>query len=204
MSFFSKLFGGTSIAEQQLQELYVPMLQAMWGIPEREAKKTFSEVLERAKSKLDKKLPQNLGDVLLERELTDANVKLMLEKRRVEGIIKNDDIRWWRNMSDLERQFMLEFDEVIIFAMFTKHRESGLNADVANQKVRKSFPFYGEPDDKRYANGNDRPLPCELKNRVNNYIRNLTNADGSLFQAELETYSSCNAMIRKEIIRGNL
>ena len=184
MSFFSKLFGGTSIAEQQLQELYVPMLQAMWGIPEREAKKTFSEVLERAKSKLDK--------------------KLMLEKRRVEGIIKNDDIRWWWNMSDLERQFMLEFDEVIIFAMFTKHRESGLNADVANQKVRKSFPFYGEPDDKRYANGNDRPLPCELKNRVNNYIRNLTNADGSLFQAELETYSSCNAMIRKEIIRGNL
>ena len=66
MSFFSKLFGGTSIAEQQLQELYVPMFQEMWGIPEREAKKTFSEVLERAKSKLDKKLPQNLGDVLLE------------------------------------------------------------------------------------------------------------------------------------------
>jgi len=203
MSFFSKLFSSASIAEQQLQELYVPMLQAMWGVPEREAKQTFSEMLDRAKSKLDKKLPPNMGDVLLEREFTDAKVKLMLDKRRIEGI-KNDDIRWWWNMSDLERQIILEFDEVIKLAMFSKHRESGLSADVANQKVRKAFPFYGDPDDKRYANGNDRPLPCELKNRVNNYVRQRANTDGSLFQAELESYSSYNAMIRQEIVRGNL
>lgn len=51
--------------------------------------------------------------------------------------------------------------------------------------------------------GDDRPLPYELKKRVNEYIGKRM-SDPIEYKRNIETSSSFNALIRKEIKSGNL
>ena len=104
---------GSSI-EQQLKEVYVPMLMQS-GMPISQANEQFSEMLRKAKeesrkAKMDN-LPQNFGDLLLQNEATAPNIKSRLEKVRREGVT-DDDIRTWWNLHDLERRFMIMQDEI--------------------------------------------------------------------------------------------
>lgn len=206
MSLFKKLFYGLSPVELELQEMYVPMLQMM-GMPATEAKHTFEEMIKRAKAESEHEgtgnLPADFGDLLLKREPEDVNVQDMLDKKRREGVT-DDDIRWWWNMHDIERRIMLQFDEISRFALYSKHLEAGLSRDEASREVRKIFPFFGDPNDTQHASGEHRPLPCELKDRINTYIQRRTQTDRSSFQAELRVYSSCNALLRSEMSKGRL
>ena len=207
MGFFSKVFGSSSSIERQLEEQYVSMFQMMMGISVAEAKRTFSDMVNRASAESERegtgKLPAHFGDVLLRRESTDNKARVMLEKKRREGV-KDDDIRWWWNMHDLERRIMLQFDEITRLAVFSKQREAGLSSEEAAREVRKIFPTFGDPDDTRHTSGDDRPLPYELKDRINTYIQRRARADKSSFQTELKGYSSCNALLRSEISKGRL
>lgn len=121
MGFFSKVFGKSSPVEKHLEETNVPMLQMLMGMSVGEAKRTFSDMLDRAKTQSvqdgTEKLPAHFGDLLLQDEPTDSKVQDMLEKKRREGV-KDDDIRWWWNMHDLERQILLQVDNLFRFAAF--------------------------------------------------------------------------------------
>jgi len=187
MGFFSTVFGSSSPIERQLEEQYVPMLQKTMGISAAEGKRTFSEMVNRARAESERegtgKLPANFGDILLQREPTDTKVRAMLEKKRREGV-NDDDIRWWWNMHDLERRIMLQVDELTRLAVFSKQREAGLSSEEAARDVRKIFPTFGDPDDTRHTSGDDRPLPHELKDRINTYIQRRAQADKSSFQME--------------------
>ena len=46
-------------------------------------------------------------------------------------------------------------------------RRNGEDKNEAAAHVRKIHPMYGDPDDTRHTAGDDRPLPYELKDRVN-------------------------------------
>lgn len=177
------------------------------GISAAEGKRTFSEMVNRARAESERegtgKLPANFGDILLQREPTDTKVRAMLEKKRREGV-NDDDIRWWWNMHDLERRIMLQVDELTRLAVFSKQREAGLSSEEAARDVRKIFPTFGDPDDTRHTSGDDRPLPHELKDRINTYIQRRAQADKSSFQMELKGYPSCNALLRSEISKGRL
>lgn len=205
MGFFSKVFGKSSPIERHLEEQYVPMLQMFMGISAAEAKRTFSDMLDRAKTESaqegTEKLPADFGDLLLEDEPTDSKVRHMLEKKRREGV-KDDDIRWWWNLHDLERRIMLQVDEVFRLAAFTTKIEAGLSGEEAAREVRKIFPTFGDPDDTEHTSGDDRPIRYELKDRINTYIQRQT--DKPAFQQQLEGYSSCNALLRSEISKGRL
>ena len=173
MGIFSKLSGSSSDIEKQLEALYVPMFQTMMGMTLTQAKSTFRDLIKKAKEESLKegtsKFPQNFGDILLEKESTYPHFKSMLTKKRSEGV-RDEDIRWWWNMHDLERRMMIEDDSLSGFALFIKLKEDGLNEDEAGKRVKKSRPIFGDPGDTSTSTGEDRPLPFELKDRMNHSL----------------------------------
>lgn len=205
MGIFSKLFGSSSDIEKQLEALYVPMFQTMKGMTLTQAKSTFRDMIKKAKEESLKegtsKFPQNFGDILLEKESTNPHFKSMLTKKRSEGV-RDEDIRWWWNMHDLERRMMIEDDNWSGFALFLKLKEDGLSEEEAGKRVKKSRPIFGNPDDTSTSTGEDRPLPFEFKDRMNIYIQKRSQTDIEKLKNEIAESSSFNALIRKEIRKG--
>ncbi len=170
MEFFSKKsFGGSSAHESELEELYVNMYVSVKGLSPSEARETIRTFIQQAKEEAQKEgtadLPQNFGDELLARESTDEKTRAMLSAKRKEGV-SDEDIRWWWNMPDLERRLMLKDDASSRIAAFMHHREQDMSREVAVVKVKKSHPIYGDPNDTSKSSGDDRPLPFELKDRI--------------------------------------
>lgn len=202
MGLFSK-----SNIEKQLEKLYVTIFQSE-GISTAEAKSTVRRLLKEAKEEAKREgflnSPQNLGDILLEKETTDEKYKSMLAKLRSEGV-RDEDIRFWWNMHDLERRMMQKADFMDRFALFLKFREEDmLTEEQAGKRVGESFPIFGDPDDTTLSTGEDRPLPYELKDRINIYVEKRSQTDPKQFKREIEVSSSFNALVRKEIKKGNI
>jgi len=70
--------------------------------------------------------------------------------------------------------------------------------------LRKHRAIFGNPDDITDITGKDRPLPYELKDRINIYIENKSQKEPEQFKKDIEKSSSFNALIRKEIKKGNI
>lgn len=208
MGIFSNLLGRPSSIEKHLENLYVAMFQKMMGMSPSQAKRASRDLLEQAKQESLKEgtpnLPKDFGEILLEMGSTDEKTKLMLAKKRKKGV-RDEDIRWWWNLHDLERRMMLKFDERSRFALYMKLREEdGLNEEEAAKRVRESHPFFGDPDDTSHATGQDRPLPYELKDRINIHVEKRVQIAPENFKKDVEESSSVNALIRKEMAKGNL
>jgi hypothetical protein len=207
MGLFSNIFRLSSTIEKQLEEIYVPIFKGM-GMLLSQAEANFHELLKLAKKESQKEgtssLPQNYGDILLEKESTDDKIKVMLAKKRKEGV-RNEDLKWWWNMHDLERRMMLKVSEWTALALFIKLREEdGLNEREAGKIVMKSHPMFGDPDDTTHTTGEDRPLPYELNNRIDIYINKMSQTDPEQFKRDIKEASTLNALIRKEIKKGNI
>lgn len=208
MGIFSRLFGTSSDIERQLEDMYVPMFQETRGMSLSQAKSTFRDLLEKAKKDIREEgisdLPENLGDVLIQKESTDERARSFLDKRRKEGI-RYEDIRWWWNMHNLERGMIFQVDALDRLAFFIKlTEEDGLSSDEAAKRVRKFHPIYGDPNDTSIMTGEDRPLMPELRDRVNTYVMKKNQADREKFKKEIEESSTFNALIRQEIKKGNI
>jgi hypothetical protein len=180
----------------------------MMGLSPSEARNTFRDMLEEVKKESVKEgssnLPQNFGDILLEKESTDEKINSMLKKRRNEGV-RDKDIRWWWNMHDFKRRMMLKIDDMSRLALFMKLREEdGLSVDEATRRVRKHHPMFGDSDDTTHATEEDRPLPAELKDRINICIQERSKANPEKFKKELEESTTFNALVRKKIKEGNI
>ena len=70
--------------------------------------------------------------------------------------------------------------------------------------VAKRFPIYGDSDHLVLGTDDDRPLPFELKWRVNHYISERTEADSDGFRKEVEAATSLNAILRKAVRQKKL
>jgi hypothetical protein len=149
-------------------------------------------------------LPENVGDFILEKESSDEKLRFILAKKRNEGV-RDQDIRWWFNMHDLERRILLKVDDVSMRSLFAKLREQdGLSEDEAAKGMRKGYPVFGDPDDTSHATGEDRPLPYELKNRINIFVQKRMQKDPEEFKKEIEESSTFNALVREEVKKGNV
>jgi hypothetical protein len=208
MRVFSKLLGSSSDIEKKLETLYVPMLQEMQGMTLTQARDTFRNLIEMAKAQSLKdgtsKFPENLGDIVLREESANPHYKAMLTKKR--GLlVRDDDIRWWLNMHDLERQMMIMYDNWCGYALFLKlTKEDGLSQSEAGDKVKKSRPIFGDPDDTTVSTGDDRPLPYELMGRIHTYVLERSQSQPEQFKNELNEASSFNAFIRVKITSGEM
>ena len=213
MGLFSKLFGPSPDIEKQLEELYIPIFQKTMGMSLGQAKKHFQGMFQLAKEESlkgnTKNLPQNSGDLLLATKSIDEKTKERLTKKRIEGV-RDEDIRWWWNMHDYERWMMIKVDEnsrMVLFIDEIKKSDADSEEEAsleATKKIRKFFPMYGDPDDTTHTKGNDRPLPYELKNRINIYIEKCKKKDPDKLKRDIENSSTFNSLIRNEIKNGNL
>lgn len=215
------LFGNNyNKIEKGLLEHYSQMF-AMMGIPDasKMARDMLKRSIERSKKEGTYNLPPNFGDIILEKEKAeDPAVEKMakifrdlLPKKRAEGV-KDEDIRWWWNLNDVERNIMLSFDEMSRMALLIKCvQEDGLSDKQAAEKVWRFHPTYtyGDPSIKPEKapiglQKEDYKLPIELKDRVNIFIEKRAQTDPEKYKKETEESSTFNALIRKEIRKGNI
>lgn len=201
--------------EKELLDIYSQMF-VIQGMSSEEARKSAEEMLDRAieKSKISGvygNLPQKLGDIILgDTETDDDKVKNYVEGIRQEipakirEGVQDEDIRLWWNLCDIERWMVLEEDESARLLCFVNSMEKGLSSEEAVARMRKIHPIYGDPEDTTNTKGENRPLPYELKNRINTYIGKRISTDPDKYKEEMEQSSSFNALVRKEIKVGNL
>lgn len=197
MGFFNKY----NEIEKGLLNLYTAEFQKM-KIPEpaKMAENLLDEAIKESK-KIN--LPPNAGDLILEKEKNDENTHRVLEKKRREGV-RDEDIKWWWNLNGVERMIMLKVDEFHRMALHIKCREEdGLSIEQTAEQVKKYHPIYGNPEDTTHTQGDDRPIPEELKDRINIYIEK-QGVGNPGFKKQIDSSSTLNALIRKEIRAGNI
>jgi hypothetical protein len=72
-----------------------------------------------------------------------------MARKRGEGV-RDEDIRWWWNMHDLEKSMMVQVDDWMGFSLFSKLiKEDGSNEEEAGKRIKKSRPIFGDSDDPR-------------------------------------------------------
>jgi hypothetical protein len=211
MGFFN--FSKYNDVEKALLDQYMQMMSVTMGA---EAKKNVEDMLnqaiEESKAEGTYSLPQNLGDIIVGKaEADNETIKKIAESicqklpRKKEESVTEDDVRWWWNLNDIERRMMLKQDEISRMALFINELQNSTESskDKASEKaavqVRKFHPAYGDPDDTTHTKGYDRPLPYELKDRINIYIEKRAQSDPDKYKKEIEQSSTFNALVRKEI-----
>ncbi|MFQ5906728.1 MAG: hypothetical protein ACE5JA_09170 [bacterium] len=207
MAIFSNAFEGSSSIEERLKAEYELHLVSM-GVPPQLAKRSAGELATQAKEESIKEgtwsLPEDYGDILLERESTDEEIGTMLARKRREGVTDEDIRRWW-NVHDLGRRMILKLDELNRANSYTiALAQEGITPDEAATWVRKFFAIYGEPGDMPEATGDDKPLPCELKDRVRRYVERRAATEPKEYRKDIQNSSTFNALVRKEVRAGNI
>jgi hypothetical protein len=194
--------------EKRLEPQYVSFFRESMSMPEKVAREIFkslaNEQREAARREGTDRLPENFGEILLEREQTDEKVRGAFLPKRVEGVT-DEDIAFWWNMPDLERRLICKIDEMNRILLFDKLMQgSGVTELEAARMVAKRFPIYGDPHHLVLESEDDRPLPFELKWRINRYMTEKTQADPDKFHEEVEAATSLNALLRNAIRAGTL
>lgn len=213
------LFNNYNQIEKQLLESYTQIFVKI-GFPN--ARKMIKDILDKAieesKSARTYYLPNNFGDIIL--GITKAEqpniekvaeiFRKVLPTKRAEGVT-DEDIRWWWNLNDVERQMMLKIDELHKLVFFKEACESGKSDQEAGKMMWEAHPMYtdGDPSVKPERipfepRREDYRLPVELKDRINHYIEKRNKEDPEGIRKELKNFSTFNDFIRKEIKTGNL
>lgn len=208
-------FSSYTQIERALLELYASTISVARAISESEARKTAEDMLKQAieesKEEGTYHLPHTFGDIILGSARTDHHairnlaeeMRNNIPKKKAEGV-RDEDIRWWWNLNDIERRIMVKVDDVARTALFLHELDLGEDPPEAAAKVRKFHPMYGDPDDTTHTKGDDRPLPYELKDRINTYVEKRGKANPDGFKREVEASSTYNALVRREIRTGNI
>lgn len=98
---------------------------------------------------------------------------------------------------------MLKVNEFHRMSLSMHEIESGKTEDEADKTVRKYHPIFGDLNDETYGSGDNRPLPLELKDRINIYIEK-QGIGNTEFKKQIDSFSTFNALIRKEVKAGNI
>jgi hypothetical protein len=208
--------------EKVLEEDYTNMLsQLPTGMTVGQVRSMVKEAIKGCKRNAAKegtdKLPGNYGDLLIQAaESGDPDAKKIVERARNEGAT-DEDIREWWNLHDLQRRMVVWSEDLFRVArlselaksMRTNHVSepnfSEAEEDEMIARLWKTFPKYrNDPTDTRFASGDDRPLPHELKGRVDRWRIKMINEHPEKYEEMMDRYSSFNAMVRDEIRKGNL
>ncbi len=194
--------------QKRLEPQYISLFQESMSMPEEVAREIFQamahEQTDAARREGTDRFPESFGDILLERAKTDEKVRDAFAPKRTEGVT-DEDIAFWWNMHDLERRMICKVDEMNRILLFEKLlKDGGVTEPEAARMVAKRFPVYGDPSHLVLENNDDRPLPYELKWRINRYITERTTADADTFQEEVEASTSLNAVLRKAVRQNEL
>ncbi len=208
------LFNKYNKAEREILRLYS---QLFVDTQISDPKKILDRAIEMSKNQKTYDLPSNLGDIVLGKaspqdikaEKMAGYIQKYLSAKRKDGV-RDEDILWCWNLHDIERSMLLAVDEFYRIALFIQILEKTGDKKEAGKQVRKFHAFYtiGDPkNEKLYVEGHterDLPLPLELKNRVNIYLERKGSQNSDNVKKDIETSSSFNALVRREISIGRL
>jgi hypothetical protein len=219
------MFGQLRPIERELEAKYSSILTGMLGSPaeaKKMAKEMIRQCIEESKKQGTYDWPSGLGQLVLEggrsrHQAADRwaeAVRRRLHIKREDGVT-DDDIRGFWNLHDIERRMIEKVDENARMALFlhSVHNSEQPTKELAfaeaEEKVRKYHPKYGYSGDSSClsqpgATRDDRPLPCELIDRVNRYIERRTADDQEAYKRDIEASSTFNALVRREIRAGRL
>jgi len=216
----SDWFGRYTHAERELLAFYTrKAIEA--GVAPGEANKTMREGLKDAiresKQAGTYLLPANFGDIILGTTPTESSAVVVLAEavceelpaKEAEGVT-GDDIRSWWNLNDVERRMIVKWDDFERVAYYRQAGRRGAEGDReqgsqdAAAQVRKRFPMYGDPQDTSHTSGDDRPLPLELKDRINAWLAEQAEYEPEKLESQIEAASSMNALLRSRIKAGRL
>jgi hypothetical protein len=194
--------------EKQLEPQYVAFFKESMSMPEDIAHEVFGafvqDLKEAAQREGTDRLPESFGDLLLEKEKTDETVRNAFAPKRADGVTDEDIALWW-NMHDLERRMICKIDEMNRVLLFEKLMQAdGMTEPEAARMVAKRFPVYGDREHLVLGAEDDRPLPFELKWRVNRHLSERTETDPAGLQEEVEASTSLNALLRRAVRQGKL
>ena len=207
MSLFSRLLGKRQSAiERELYDMYVQMLCMVAGYSPADAKQTVSEAITMCKQQGAAEgtadLPKDFGNRMIEAaRMGESKSQRIVDKARREGAT-DDDIKGWWNLPDLCRRMVLWSEDTFRYAVFLHAiKEDGLSHEDAAARVHKMYPIYGDPEDTSKLSGDNRPLPHELRGRVDSYKQ----VHGAEYIADkAKNFSSYNAFIRHAIQTGSI
>lgn len=199
MNLFSSFFKSRIDPEKNLEDFYVERLKT-FSITRKEIKEQISICKKDALNDDPLYLMENFGDHLIEKSTKGNELFRKIVQTALSGGAKIDDIKSWWNKNDLERRMIIWEDNLFRIATFEHHRSKGLSYEEAVVKIRKTYPLYGNSYDESNSQGEDRPLPNELHDRVEEMTRKW---DSFLVSEIINSYSSMNAFIRDEIKESN-
>lgn len=190
--------------EKEIEELYSSFLLQI-GYSLEQAKEEIRKVIQDCKEEAKKdgwnNVPKDFGEwVINNYRLGNPRAKKIVEKARKDGATDEEIRKYW-NLNEWERRLMIWYDNIFRTAAYEKAKDEGLSPDKALIEVNKSISFFGDPDDTSKLSGDDRPLPFELKDRVNAYMMKY---GYSLNHKISNKYTTMNAFIRSEIKKGKI
>jgi hypothetical protein len=198
-----KIFG--TGREKRLVSVYTEVLQGA-GYSRDEAERRVKDAIQRFSRETGDEgpddLPDKKGDHIIEgaKEGRD-DCRRIVRAAKDEGATEEDIRRWW-NRSSVERRLICWAEKIAVRdPMYETAKEYGLSDEEARRKVRQFFPVYGDPDEAEDMADEDRPLPHELRDRIEKYRRTQDRSD---MREKLKDFSSYNAFVRHEIREGKL
>lgn len=207
MSLFSRIFGSREpVIERELHDMYAQMLCTVAGYTPTQANQVVSEAIaackREGKSEGTADLPGDFGDRMIDAaRMGEPKSKRIVEMARREGCT-DDDIKEWWNLPNLSGRMVLWSENLFRNSVFLHAiHDDGLSAEDAVARVHKMFPIYGDPEDTSKLSGKNRPLPHELRGRVDRYKQNL---GAELITEQVNEFPSYNAFVRHAIRQGTL
>lgn len=201
MGLFGILGGRRSDEDEQIERQYVSTYVSLLGLQEKEALTLVRRMIADVKADIARYADQPkplTGDELLTKVQHDQGLNAALEVLRSDGV-HDEDIRWWHNLTDLTRGMILQ-DDIFHHVTFGHAQvANGRTQEEAIRQLPKHFPIYGNPTDESKSRGDNRPLPIELKNRVNAFNVNMAKLDPDGYKERIEHSTSFNALIRNAI-----
>lgn len=208
--------------KRNLIDTYTSVYENTQNLDPAEAKRMAAELFESALKEAAEKgtldLPKNLGNMIVDKavpihpkakEIYDKTRKRMLRLKN--ELVKNKDVIWWWNLTEIERIMINKNDETVRFAFFLDKLQAIADqypsveaaTPAAKVMVNKAFAIYGYEESPTFCQ--DSPLPFELKDRVDAYMEKIA-LNGEIYNLKNKTqqYSSFNAFVRSEIKAGNL
>ena len=216
----SDWFGRYTHAERELLAFYTQKAIDA-GVAPGAAKKTMRESLKEAVRESKQVgtyfLPANFGDIILGVTTTESPAVAALADavceelpaKQAEGVT-GDDIRSWWNLNDVERRMIVKWDDFERLVFYRRETRRGSEGGrehgsrTAAVRVRKRFPMYGDPEDTSHTSGDDRPLPLEMKDRINAWLAEQAEYEPEKLESQIEAASSMNALLRSRIKAGRL
>lgn len=143
------------------------------------------------------------GEALLKLELdgSDESLKAYLELVRADGVTDSDIKTWW-DMPDSQHRELLNEDKRVLEAVASEYFDDDLLPSECEDRIRKSFALYG--DSSGDVGDLHRPLPVELKPRINAFLASLGPSELVTLRMGAGVFGSMNALLREKIRIGQL